>query len=209
MIRLFTPNNFRTCDKRYWRTKNEQWSEGSLMALYWELLTWWAWSRAQREVVNGDVSSVAVSSYSLKCYLELLKEIHWTNLYARWLQHWGQWVALGQDTSLSHCSSTPRSINGYRGTVGETWNVFGEVTCGGLVSYPGDGFYLSCLMRILPYHVHSRKRYSYPGSKPLVAFIATCTEHCFKTTDDHIQSTNGWTIHMVEELKAHIPAELQ
>ena len=63
------------------------------------------------------------------------------------------------------------------------------------------------MTRILPYHVHSRQGYSYPGFKPFVAFIATCTEHRFKTSNDHIQCANGGTIHMVEELKTHIPVE--
>ena len=47
---------------------------------------------------------------------------------------------LGQDTLLSQCLSSPRSIIGYWCTwiVGETWQNCGGVTCGGLAFYPGE-----------------------------------------------------------------------
>ena len=72
----------------------------------------------------------------------------------------------------------------------------------------GNTFLLATELKI-SYHVHSRECCSYPGFKPFVAFITTCREHCVSTINDHIQSPNGCTIHMIEEFKAHVPAEFQ
>ena len=45
---------------------------------------------------------------------------------------------LGQDTLLSQCLSPPRCINGYQQIVGKNLTNYGEVTCDGLASRPGE-----------------------------------------------------------------------